>query len=66
MAGMDERKKQGWPFWFAVGLILLPMLYVASVGPVCGYSNRTGNGGNLVGTIYSPVYWALHSHKLPR
>lgn len=30
---MDERKKHGWPFWFVVALIALPVLYLASSGP---------------------------------
>lgn len=30
---MEGRKKHGWPFWFGVMTILLPVLYVASSGP---------------------------------
>ena len=32
---MDERRKHGWPFWFAVGVIAVSVLYVASFGPAC-------------------------------
>lgn len=31
---MDERRKHGWPFWFAMVVIAIPFLYVASFGPV--------------------------------
>jgi hypothetical protein len=36
---MTDRKKPGWTFWVAVGLIVAPVLYVASFGPFCWYAS---------------------------
>lgn len=37
---MPPRKKHGWPFWIAVALIALPILYVGSFGPACWIGTR--------------------------
>src|SRR5262249_41700405 len=54
----DERRKHGWPFWFAVVLIVVPVLYVASFGPACWLMARLDHPDWLVGlldTIYVPI-----------
>ena len=52
---MDERRKHGWPFWFAVAMIALPLLYVLSIGPAVRAVNRGILREETLGTIYSPV-----------
>ena len=38
---MTDRKKPGWPFWATVVvLVVLPILYVLSFGPVCWLAER--------------------------
>lgn len=52
---MSNRPKRGWPFWFAVAVIALPMLYVGSFVPACWISSRVQPSGRAVSAIYSPV-----------
>lgn len=40
---MDKRKKHGWPFWFATGILLLPVLYIGSFGPAAWIASRTSD-----------------------
>lgn len=52
---MDERKKHGWAWWVAAGLLAVPVLYVASFGPACW---AVGNGkiaARPISRIYRPV-----------
>jgi hypothetical protein len=52
---MDNRQKHGWLFWFAVGVIALPVLYIASFGPACWLTGRTSHLGPWVAVVYGPL-----------
>ena len=57
-----SRSSSGWLVTFVV---VAPLLYVLSIGPVAALLSRT-NSGVSVGTlrkIYAPVIW-LHDHTL--
>ena len=41
--------------WAFAVLVLLPALYVASFGPVCWITSRTGIGAPIVGHVYGPI-----------
>src|SRR5262245_17703642 len=59
-----ERKKAGvWP-WIAALLIGLPVLYVASFGPVCWITSPSGDG-RIVNFAYRPVIWIWDNTDLP-
>jgi hypothetical protein len=49
-----ERKKPGWVFYTTVALSL-PLLYVATFGPACWVSSRTGLGTGALGAFYRPL-----------
>jgi len=51
----EERKKLIWPS-IAAMLVVLPVLYVVSFGPVCWLVSRTGN---KVNSAYLPIAWTL-------
>ena len=42
-------------------VLLLPFLYVLSIGPVVAISEKTGRGHHAVEVVYAPVIW-LHEH----
>lgn len=55
----DDRKRAAlWP-WM-LGLLLAPVFYVLSTGPVVAYGIDTIGRDNLR-TFYAPVVW-LHEH----
>lgn len=69
---MDERRKHGWPFWFAIVVIAIPFLCVASFGPVCWWflPHRIARGDEPIIVRYRSappevppfapgVYWLL-------
>lgn len=59
---MDDRKKHGWRFWFAVIAIMLPVLYVGSFGPACWWFCKTSplHGTAKMTVAYAPQYfWPL-------
>jgi hypothetical protein len=54
----DDRWKPVWP-WISALLIGLPLLYVASFGPACWITSRTGTGMQVVSPFYRPVIRAM-------
>jgi hypothetical protein len=55
----EPQKKPVW-MWVVTVAIALPVLYVASFGPACWISQRTGAGGRILGVVYLPIgmaYW---------
>jgi len=75
MPGMsEETKKPVWP-WFAVLLIGLPVLYVASFGPavwLCKFEpDRFISGGPFFSAhpalmwVYCPMFWLWHNGPKP-
>jgi len=52
----DERKKSVWP-WSVSVLITLPFLYIASFGPACWISERTGIGEQAISKVFWPMVW---------
>jgi hypothetical protein len=57
---MRNRKKSGWAFWLTVGLILLPMLYVASFGPACAAVARRHLPARRVAWLFRPLLAVAH------
>jgi hypothetical protein len=49
----DERKNTVW-LWIGVAA-LLPVLYLASFGPACWISSRSGLGDDVVSKAYQPI-----------
>lgn len=47
--------------WVVGLLILLPVLYVLSIGPVAALSTRTGLNPDSLRNFYGPVIW-LHDN----
>src|SRR5689334_13118600 len=45
--------------WVVIALaaLLLPIVYVASLGPACWINLRTGAGGQAIGAFYRPIGW---------
>jgi len=61
-APMDNEAEQGPGFgrvvWIAV---LLPFIYILSIGPVALLSKKTGGPRQTIRNLYFPVIW-LHEH----
>jgi hypothetical protein len=51
--------------WFPVSAMLLPLLYVLSIGPVVAIAERTKSTESLklLKAVYAPVIW-LHDHTI--
>ncbi len=60
----DDRKKLLNP-WIVGVLIGLPVLYVASFGPACWVTSRTGAGAALLPSAYRPVTWIWERSPTP-
>jgi hypothetical protein len=58
-------RRERWAMWMAVGLVLLPGLYVLSFGPVCWINSRTNVGTGLVWVVYRPLFQTM-LHDGPR
>lgn len=60
---MNDRKKPGWTFGIAGTLLVMPLLYVLSSGPVVWMFHRgfisESVGEFLTTTVYAPLDW-LH------
>ena len=58
----DSKGSSGWLVLF---LIVAPLLYVLSIGPVAALVSRANNGLNAASLrkIYAPVIW-LHDHTI--
>lgn len=55
---MPDDRKHGWTFWLTVALIVVPILYVTSFGPVCW---ATATPGNFSGWRSVPRFMRLYS-----
>jgi hypothetical protein len=59
---MEVRRKHGWSFWFAVGVILLPVLYVGSFGPAAWIAIRTSDRtAKTIMALYAPLGFAAQA-----
>src|SRR5579872_7160666 len=56
------RNRPGWAFWVTVAQIFVPLLFVASFGPVCWISSRAERGARFVSQIYRPLM-TVSSHS---
>lgn len=53
---MDTRRKHGSPFWFAVVLIVMPVLYAGSFGPAAWIASRTSDAtAEAIFAYYLPL-----------
>lgn len=48
-------RRERWAKWTAVGVALVPVLYVISFGPACWLLNRTELFGDQLPAIYEPI-----------
>ena len=59
---MSNGKQPGVAFWATV-MVLLPVLYVASIGPACWISSRANVGVGAVTAIYRPLQSSRRLNK---
>lgn len=57
--GMDEKRKPLWPKIVATVVALLPMLYVASLGPACWWVGDDLGRAGSVEFFYDPLFTAM-------
>jgi hypothetical protein len=50
----EAKKKVGVAYWATV-VVVVGLLYIASFGPACWLTSRTGNGKNALPIMYRPV-----------
>jgi hypothetical protein len=55
---MTASKKPGVAFW-AIVVVVVVLLYVASFGPACWITSRLDRGADLVPVVYRPLTWAM-------
>ena len=60
----NERKKGGVLPWIVALLIGLPVLYVASFGPVCWLYNWKDVGKSTIHVAYFPLVWISRQIRL--
>ncbi len=48
-------RRERWAKWTLAVTLSLPVLYVASFGPTCWISSRTGIGSRAVAVVYQPM-----------
>jgi len=53
---MSEERKPVLP-WIAALLVAMPVLHVASFGPACWITSRTGFYSARLPRIYRPIIW---------
>lgn len=62
---MENRsRKHGWPFWFAIVLIVMPVLYVLCFGPACWITMRLKLAGTVINVGYRPIVRSMD--RVPR
>ncbi len=62
----DERHKPSGTFWVIVTLVVLPVLYVLSIGPVAWTSRLMPEWlGNAVVVFYWPLEWIYQHGPVP-
>ena len=54
---MNVSRKPTAAFWTVVAVVLLPMLYVASMGPVMRLAQEGWIDRQTVRAIYAPIQW---------
>ena len=59
----SDRKKPGVAFWATVGLVVLPLLYVASFGPACWFVGEGHLPVNALWRIYRPLAQIVTNQK---
>ncbi len=52
----DDCKKPGWAFW-AMVVLILPLLYALSFGPACWIWSRTAVMYSVYDVAYRPLAW---------
>lgn len=62
--GGDRKSRSVWP-WVIALLIGLPVLYVASFGPACWLSSRTGIGRKSLPAMYRPMLMLMKIDDSP-
>jgi hypothetical protein len=63
---MTDRKKPGWAFWTTMILVSLPVLYVASWGPVCKlrFDDKLPSWGVAIyDRMYVPIFFVNEKSK---
>jgi hypothetical protein len=67
MTEKHDESPGGAAFWAAAALVvvvlILPVLYVLSIGPVVAVLEKMGAGHEMAEVFYAPVIW-LHDHTL--
>jgi hypothetical protein len=53
----ETRSRRSYWFWLAVALMVAPVLYILSVGPVVYVIERTGTGDDAARVVYAPLEW---------
>jgi hypothetical protein len=56
-------RKERWAKWTLAGMVGVPVLYVASFGPVCWINARRGTAPVLP-RIYLPIGWAMKHSEI--
>jgi hypothetical protein len=64
---MAERKKGNWLFRTIAGLILLPVLYIASFGPAIWLIGWLGDLRLQIFLVqfYTPIHWVMENGPEP-
>jgi hypothetical protein len=63
---MEKPRTNAGPIIFAIVLLLMPLLYVLSMGPAfCLLEDGIGFYGVVFRTIYAPLLWLLYNGPAP-
>lgn len=60
---MTEKRKPGWPFWTAVSLVAVLILYPLTIGPACLIIHRSGYVMVEAPLAYCPIGWAARRFR---
>lgn len=61
---MNERTRHGWLFWLSVALVVLPVLYVLSIGPafwVLVHFQLSDDADTALRPCYRPLFWVCNT-----
>ncbi len=56
-----SNRRERWAKWTLAAAIGVPVLYVASFGPMCWVASRTNVGAGIFNVAYRPVRWVFHA-----